>query len=59
MIAIDIEGFGLIINAKVQTTISHFNFKDRVSDIKFSPDGKFLAVCFNLSFKIYESPDLY
>jgi len=58
MIAVDIEGYALIINLLTQKIISHFNFKSKLTDIKFSPNNKFLAICSNLSFKIYEAPQL-
>lgn len=40
MVIIDINGYALIVNLISQLVISHFNFKGKVKDGKFSPDGK-------------------
>ena len=32
--------------------------REQVNDVKYSPDGKFLAICAGRNIKIYEAPDL-
>ncbi|KRX01618.1 WD40-repeat-containing domain [Pseudocohnilembus persalinus] len=59
MVIIDVNGYALIVNLISQLVISHFNFKGKVKDGKFSPDGKFLAICQGVSFRIYEAPSIY
>lgn len=44
LVAIDIDGFSLIINFFKRVVLTHFSFKGTVTAIKFSPDSKFLAV---------------
>ena len=44
MIAVDIDGFAIVINLVSSKTIAHFNFKNPIEDLLFSPDGKLLAV---------------
>lgn len=59
LIAVDSEGYAIIINLITSKTISHFNFKARVTSLKFSPNGLFLAVSCDVSFRIFEAPSLW
>jgi len=56
LMAVDITGYGIIINTLSHTIINHFNLKEEVSDIQFSPDGNFVAVSLSKHIKIYECP---
>jgi periodic tryptophan protein 2 len=56
LITIDVDGFALIINYVKQVVIAHFNFRDGVTAIEFSPDSKFFAVATGKRLKIFESP---
>ena len=58
MITVDVDGFALIINFEKQVVIAHFNFRDPVTALKFSPDSKFFAVATGKRFKIFESPSV-
>lgn len=40
IIIVDDHGYALLTNLITNRTISHFNFKSQVDDLKFSPDGK-------------------
>ncbi|POV94635.1 hypothetical protein PSHT_16092 [Puccinia striiformis] len=44
LISIDEDGRALLVNLKRSIVLHHFNFKQRVEDVKFSPDGKYLLV---------------
>ena len=56
LITIDVDGFALIINYSKQVVIAHFNFRDHVTAIQFSPDSKFFAVATGKRLKIFETP---
>jgi len=43
IILVDEDGYSLLINLITNRVISHFNFKVKINDIKFSPDGKYQA----------------
>ena len=58
LITIDVDGFALIINFQKQVVIAHFNFRDTVTALTFSPDSKFFAVATGKKFKIFESPSV-
>jgi len=59
LICIDRDGYSVTINLLARVVINHFNFKEQVNDVKYSPDGKFLAICAGRNIKIYEAPDLF
>jgi periodic tryptophan protein 2 len=59
LIAIDSEGYSIIINLITRRIVSYFNFKSAVTSISFSPNGLFLAVATNLAFRIFEAPSLW
>ena len=40
IVLVDVDGYALFINLITNRIISHFNFKEKINDIKFSPDGK-------------------
>ena len=56
LISIDGDGFALIINMAKEVVISHFNFRDTVTAISFSPDNKFFFVATGTKCKIFEAP---
>jgi periodic tryptophan protein 2 len=58
LITVDVDGFALIINFSKQVIMAHFNFRDRVTALCFSPDSKFFGVATGKRFKIFESPDI-
>ena len=58
LIAVDTKGYAIIVNLITKELMSHFNFKGKVSAIKFSPNGKFLACSIGLKFKIFEAPNI-
>ncbi|KAF6744166.1 WD40-repeat-containing domain protein [Ephemerocybe angulata] len=44
LISVDEDGRALLVNARRGVVLHHFNFKQAVRDIKFSPNGKYIAV---------------
>lgn len=47
-----------MINLVKKIIIGHFNFRGDVSNMKISPNGKFIAVAVQKSLRIYEMPSL-
>lgn len=56
LISIDREGFSLIINMQRKVVLAHFNFRDEVTAMAFSPDSKFFFVACSTKAKIFETP---
>jgi len=56
LVSIDLEGFALIINMQRKVVMAHFNFRDEVTAMAFSPDSKFIFVATSLKVKIFETP---
>lgn len=58
LVSIDFDGFALIINMVKKVIIAHFNFRDAVTAIAFSPDDRFFFVATGTKCKIFESPSV-
>jgi periodic tryptophan protein 2 len=56
LISVDIDGFSLIVNMEKKVVIAHFNFRDTVTALEFSPDSKFFFVATGMKAKIFETP---
>jgi periodic tryptophan protein 2 len=56
LISIDVDGFALIINMLKHVVIAHFNFRDKVTALEFTPDNKFFMVAAGTKVKIFEAP---
>ena len=56
LLTVDKDGFALFINMAKRVIIAHFNFRDPVTALEFSPDGKFFFVATGTKCKIFESP---
>ncbi|MFM7850761.1 MAG: hypothetical protein ACKO96_02315 [Flammeovirgaceae bacterium] len=52
----DVDGFSLIINMQRKVVMAHFNFRDEVTAMAFSPDSMFFFVATGLKVKIFETP---
>ncbi|KAJ1850311.1 U3 snoRNP protein, partial [Coemansia sp. RSA 2703] len=44
LLSVDELGSALLINYRKRTVLHYFNFKGKVRDIQFSPDGKYFVV---------------
>ena len=58
LIIVDILGYCLVVNFPKQIVISHFNFRNKISSLKISPNNKFLAVGIGKGVQIFEMPNL-
>ena len=58
LIIVDILGYCLVVNFPKQIVISHFNFRNKISALKISPNNKFLAVGIGKGVEIFEMPNL-
>lgn len=56
LVTVDIEGRALLINFCRRILLHHHSFKTPVLDIKFSPNGKMLAVTHEKHIQIWQTP---
>ncbi|CAM0142760.1 unnamed protein product [Umbelopsis sp. WA50703] len=56
LITVDEDGRALLVNYPRQIVLHHFNFNEKVNDIKFSPDGKFFAVTHGKQVQVWRTP---
>lgn len=57
LISVDDDGRAILVNMVRRSVLHHFNFKDKVGDIKFSPDGSHFAVAAGRNIQIWKTPD--
>lgn len=57
LLSVDEDGRAILVNFLSKVVLYHFNFKDRVSDLQFSPCGKFFSVCCGRFIQIWKTPD--
>ncbi|CDK27732.1 unnamed protein product [Kuraishia capsulata CBS 1993] len=58
LISVDEDGRAILVNFRARTVLHHFNFKDRVRDIVFSPDGTHFAISCGRLIQIWKTPSL-
>jgi periodic tryptophan protein 2 len=51
------DGRALLNNFKRGVVLHHFNFKKPVRDLKFSPNGKFIAVTHGSHVQVWKTPN--
>lgn len=56
LVAIDVDGFCIIVNLIKNIVIGHFNFHEKAHSIASSPCGKLLAVGIKNGVQVYELP---
>ena len=44
-VCVCVDGRALLVNLHQRVVLCHFNFKKKVYDLKFSPDGRHVCVC--------------
>lgn len=57
LLSVDEDGRAILVNFVARTVLHHFNFKDKVLDLKFSPCGKYFAVACNRFIQVWKTPD--
>lgn len=56
MLSVDTDGRSILVNLKARTVLHHFNFRDKVEDIKFSPCGLYFAVASSRFVQLWKTP---
>ncbi|KAF5314620.1 hypothetical protein D9611_007160 [Ephemerocybe angulata] len=57
LISVDEDGRALLVNARRGVVLHHFNFKQAVRDIKFSPNGKYIALTHGSHVQVWCTPN--
>lgn len=57
LLSVDVDGRAILVNFVRRTVLFYFNFKDTVSDLKFSPDGKYFAVAAGRHIQVWRTPE--
>ncbi|KAG0678652.1 U3 snoRNP protein [Pichia californica] len=58
LLTIDEDGRSILVNFKARTVLHHFNFKNKVRSIEFSPDGTHFAVAAGRFVEVWKTPDM-
>ncbi|OZJ06598.1 hypothetical protein BZG36_00413 [Bifiguratus adelaidae] len=56
MITVDEDGRALLVNFPRRVVLHQFHFKEKVYDIKFSPDGRYFAVTHGKHVQVWRAP---
>ncbi|KAI0755055.1 WD40 repeat-like protein [Daedaleopsis nitida] len=57
LLTVDEDGRALLVNFKRGAVLHHFNFQNPVQAIKFSPDGKYIAVSQVSHIQVWKTPN--
>lgn len=57
MLTVDVDGRAILVNFISRTVLHHFNFKDKVLDLQFSPDGQYFAIACTRFIQVWKTPD--
>ncbi|KAG2735365.1 hypothetical protein G9P44_001579 [Scheffersomyces stipitis] len=57
LLSVDEDGRAILVNFISRTVLHHFNFKERVLDLQFSPDGHYFAIACNRFIQVWKTPD--
>ncbi|KZT23719.1 WD40 repeat-like protein [Neolentinus lepideus HHB14362 ss-1] len=57
LISIDEDGRALLVNYRRRVVLHHFNFHKPVKAVKFSPDGKHIAVTHDTHVQVWRTPN--
>ncbi|PRT53626.1 Periodic tryptophan protein 2 [Wickerhamiella sorbophila] len=58
MLSVDENGRGILVNFRLRTVLHHFNFKDPVAAVEFSPDGSHIAVASGRQIQMWRTPSV-
>ncbi|KAF9159335.1 hypothetical protein DFQ26_006631 [Actinomortierella ambigua] len=59
LLSVDEDGKALLVNYNRQVVLHHFNFKEKVDDLQFSPDGKYFAVTHGKQVQLWKTPGFH
>ncbi|TFK70173.1 WD40 repeat-like protein [Pluteus cervinus] len=57
LISVDDDGRALLVNFRRGAVLHHFNSQKPVKDIKFSPDGKYIAITHGTHIQVWRTPN--
>ncbi|KAL0959016.1 hypothetical protein HGRIS_014328 [Hohenbuehelia grisea] len=57
LVSVDEDGRALLVNFRRGVVLHHFNFKKPVKDVKFSPDGRYIAVTHDSHIQVWRTPN--
>ncbi|CCH62886.1 hypothetical protein TBLA_0I02280 [Henningerozyma blattae CBS 6284] len=58
LLSVDDDGRAILVNFKSRNVLHHFNFKEKCTHLKFSPDGKWFAIASGRFLQIWKTPDV-
>ncbi|GME91702.1 unnamed protein product [[Candida] boidinii] len=58
LLSVDDDGRAILVNFVARTVLHHFNFKEKVREVSFSPDGKHFALAVGRFIQIWKTPDV-
>ncbi|ODV88444.1 hypothetical protein CANCADRAFT_146499 [Tortispora caseinolytica NRRL Y-17796] len=56
LLSVDIDGRGILVNFVTRAVLYHFNFKQKVTRIEFSPDGTVFAAATGRHIEVWKTP---
>ncbi|ODV93645.1 hypothetical protein PACTADRAFT_51418 [Pachysolen tannophilus NRRL Y-2460] len=57
LLSVDEDGRAILVNFISKIVLHHFNFKEKVLDLQFSPCGKFFSICCGRFIQVWKTPD--
>uniref|UniRef100_A0A7S2YDT2 Small-subunit processome Utp12 domain-containing protein n=1 Tax=Entomoneis paludosa TaxID=265537 RepID=A0A7S2YDT2_9STRA len=57
LVVVDVNGYGMLVNFRRGIVLHRFGFKRKVRDIKFSPDGRYIAVSQGKNVQVWVTPN--
>lgn len=58
LLSVDDVGRAVLVNFRRRVVLHHFNFKDKVYDVQFSPNGRYFAVTHGKLVQVWRTPAL-
>ncbi|KAL1922330.1 uncharacterized protein VTP21DRAFT_9869 [Calcarisporiella thermophila] len=56
LLSVDEDGRTVLVNFQRRVVLHRFSFKEKVNDIKFSPDGRFFAITHGKQVQVWKTP---
>lgn len=57
LLSVDVDGRAILVNFNARTVLHHFNFKEKVQDLKFTPDSRHFAIACGRFVQVWKTPD--